>query len=205
MSDEKSPAQTFLARSDCYPRRLHLKRERAGSAMVERMSDSPTLEFRISRTRLQQSYLLGALLIAIGSIVFLIGHRTIPDATLIAVAHLLIGGGVIAYGYRQAREGKARLILDPDGIWYRDWRTRPVPWQQVRSISAAGSRMNSFIAIEVRDAETLLHIIPAADRDKFKANRLVRLPKLFIPNNCVDAPFDELIKTMNARLEQFGG
>lgn len=168
-------------------------------------NDGPRLEFQISRTKLQQSYLLGAVLIAIGAIVYVFGHRTLPDATAIAVGHLLIGGAIIAFSYRQGHDGEARLVLDPDGIWFRDWQTRAIPWQQVRGVAAAGSRMNSFIAVEVRDEQTLLHIIPASDRAKFKANRLVRLPKLFIPNNSVDAPFDELIETMNACLEQFGG
>lgn len=144
------------------------------------------------------------MLIGIGVIVFLIGHQTIPDATLIAAGHIFVGAGVIAFSYRLARSGEARLVLDPDGIWYRDWHSRPIPWEQIRSVTAAGSRMNSFIAIEVRDAQTLLHTIPAAEREKFKASRLVRLPKLFIPNSSVDAPFDELIDTIKARLAEFG-
>lgn len=161
------------------------------------------LEYRISRTKLQQSYLLGGVLLAIGVLVFVIGQRAIPDATLIAIGHVVVGGGVIGYTWRQARDPRPRLVLDADGVWFRDWNTRTIPWSQIRGVSTAGSRLSSHVCIEVYDEETLLHIIPPGDRQKFRTNRLVRLPKLFIPNNSVDAPFAELVDAVRAGLEHF--
>jgi hypothetical protein len=161
------------------------------------------LEYRISRTRLQQSYLLGGVLVAIGLVIFLIGQQVIPDATLIAIGHIVVGGGVIGYSVRLARDPRPRLVLDADGVWFRDWNTRPIPWEQIRAVTTTGSRMSSFVCIEVRDEQTLLHIMPAGDRQKFKSNRLVRLPKLFIPNNSVDASFAELADAIKAGLAHF--
>ena len=161
-------------------------------------NDDYKLEYRVSRTRLQQGYLLGGVLVAIGLVIFLIGQQAVPDATLIAIGHVVIGGGVIGYGVYLSRDPRPRLVLNADGVWYRDWNTRPIPWEQIRGVATAGSRMSSFVCIEVRDEQILLHIIPAGDRQKFKANRLVRLPKLFIPNNSVDAPFNELVDAIKA-------
>ena len=172
--------------------------------MTEDQAADYRLECRIARTRLQQGYFLGAVLVAIGIIIFLIGRQIIPDATLIALGHVAVGAGVIGYSLHLARDPRPRLVLDADGVWYRDWNTRPIPWGQIRAVGAAGSRMNSFVGIEVRDEQTLMHIIPPADRQKFKANRLVRLPKLFIPNNSVDLPFNELIAAIRAGMAHFG-
>jgi hypothetical protein len=166
--------------------------------MAEQQEADYKLEYRVSRTRLQQSYLLGGVLMAIGLVIFLVGQQIIPDATLIAIGHAVVGGGVIGYSAHLSRDPRPRLVLDADGVWFRDWKARPIPWEQIRGVSTTGSRMSSFVCIEVRDEQTLLHIMPAGDRQKFKANRLVRLPKLFIPNNSVDAPFNELVDTIKA-------
>ena len=173
--------------------------------MAEQQEADYKLEYRISHTRLQQSYLLGGVLVVIGLIVFLIGQQVIPDATLIAIGHAVVGGGVIGYSIRLSRDPRPRLVLDADGIWYRDWKTRPIPWEQIRGVSTTGSRMSSLVCIELRDEQTLLHIIPVGDRQKFKANRLVRLPRLFIPNNSVDAPFNELVDAIKAGHAHFTG
>jgi hypothetical protein len=159
--------------------------------------------YRVSRTKLQQGYLLGGVLIVIGLLIFLIGQRVIPDATLIAIGHLVVGGGVVGYSLRLARDPRPRLVLDGDGIWYRDWKTRPIPWEQIRAVTTTGSRLSSFVCIEVRDEQTLLHILPAGDRQKFKVNRLVRLPMLLIPNNSVDAAFAELVDAIKAGLAHY--
>jgi hypothetical protein len=161
------------------------------------------LEYRISRTKLQQGYLLGGFLMVIGLIVFLIGQQVVPDATLIAIGHVVVGVGVIGYSLHLARDPRPRLVLDADGVWYRDWNTRPIPWEQIRGVTTSGSRMSSFVCIELRDERTLMHIIPPTDRQKFKSNRLVRLPKLFIPNNSVDATFNELVDAIKAGLAHF--
>ena len=171
--------------------------------MAEQQAADRKHEYRVSRTRLQQGYLLGGVLIAIGLVIFLIGQQAVPDATLIAIGHVVVGGGVVGYGVYLSRDPRPRLVLDADGIWFRDWNTRPIPWEQIRGVSTSGSRMSSFICIEVRDEQTLLHIIPSGDRQKFKSNRLVRLPKLFIPNNSVDATFTELAGAIKAGLGQF--
>lgn len=160
-------------------------------------------EYRTSRTRLKQGYLLGGVLAAIGIIVFLAGRKVIPDAVLIALGHMAVGAGIVVHTWRQAQDPRPRLVLDTDGIWFRDWNTRPIPWSQVRAIGTAGSRMSSFVSVEIRDAQTLLHLIPPADRQKFRTHRLVRLPRLFIPNNSVDIPFDGLVEALKAGQARF--
>lgn len=162
------------------------------------------LEYRISRTRVQQGYVLGGVLAAIGVAIFLIGREVIPDATLIAAGHILAGGIVIGLALRQARDNRPRLVLDADGIWYRDWNARPVPWSLVSGVGTAGSRMSSFVSIEVRDEETLLHIMAPAERRELKKNRLVHLPRLFIPNHSVDVPFSRLLADIEAARSRFG-
>lgn len=160
--------------------------------------------YKISRTKLQQGFLLGGVLAIIGIVILVVGRQVIPDAILIGIGHIVVGGGVIGWCNYLTRDTRPRLVLDADGVWYRDWKTRPIPWQQIRGVSTTGSRMSSFVCIEVRDEQTLLHIIPEGDRQKFKSNRLVRLPKLFIPNNSVDAPFNELVDAIKAGLTHFG-
>ena len=161
-------------------------------------------EYRISRSRLQHGYLLGGVLMVFGILILTVLSAAIPDSGLIGLAHLAVGGGVIGWALRIARDPAPRLVLDADGVWYRDWGTRAIPWEQIGSVYTSGSRMNSSVCVEVRDAERLLAIVPAGDRQKFKTNRLVNLPRLFIPNNAVDAPLDALLEDIRTGAAHYG-
>lgn len=171
--------------------------------MADRASNNTRQEYRVSRTKLQQGYLLGGVLVLIGVVVFAIGG--IPDATLIGAGHVLVGGGIIGYTLRQSRDQTPRLVLDGEGIWYREWKIRPVPWAQIASVGTSGSRMSSFVSIELRDESTFLHILSPEDRHKIKSNSLIRLPRLFIPNHSVDAPFEELAGEIEAARKRHAG
>ena len=154
------------------------------------------LEYRTSRTRLQHGYLLGGLLATIGFLVMTFLGRTIPDSGLIGGIHVLVGVGVIGYTLRLSRDPTPRLVLDSDGVWFRDWGVRAVPWGLIGDVTSMGSRMNTYVCIDLRDSERLLHLIPSGQRQKFRANRLVRLPRLLIPGSTIDAPFDELLSAI---------
>ena len=171
--------------------------------MPDDTQQADRLEYRTSRARLQHGYLLGGVLTAIGLLILLIGRQAIPDAGLIGGVHVLVGAGIIGYSLRRARDPAPRLILDADGVWFRDWGVRAVPWALIGDIHSAGSRMNTHVCIELRDQETLMHLIPADRRRKFRSNRLVRLPRLFIPGSAVDAPFDELVTALRGAAAHF--
>jgi hypothetical protein len=167
--------------------------------------DGSVKQYRVARSRLQHGYLLGGVLIAFGVLILTVLGAAIPDSALIGLAHLAVGAGVIAWTLRIARDPAPRLVLDADGVWYREWGTRAIPWEQIGDVYTSGSRMSSAVCVEVRDAERLLAIVPAGDRQKFKANRLVNLPRLFIPNNAVDAPLDALLGDIRAGAAHFRG
>lgn len=159
-------------------------------------------EFRISRTRLQHGVLLAVVLGAIGIVSLVLAGPTVPDGQLLGVINLVLAAGVLAYVGHAARDTRPRLVLDRDGIWYRDWGIEPIPWRQIALARISGARINAHLAIELRDPDALLARLDDRARRKFTGNRLVRLPHVTIPNGALDASLEEILAAIRAHLDR---
>lgn len=159
-------------------------------------------EFRVSRTRLQHGVLLAVVLGAIGIASLVLAGPTLPDGQLLGVINLALAAGVLAYVGYTARDARPRLVLDRDGIWYRDWGIGPIPWRQIASAHIGGARINAHLAIELRDPDALLARLDETARRKLKRNRLARLPQLTIPNGALDASLDEILAAIRSYLDR---
>ncbi len=158
-------------------------------------------EFRTSRTRGQHGILLGAVLavIGLGSVFF--GGPSVPDAELVGAVVLVLAAGVLAVVMRSARDQRPRLVLDRDGVWFRDWGIAAVPWAAIDSVYTSGSRLQAFITLSLQDPEGFLNALPPAERARLTSNRLFRRPELRIPHNALDAPLDEVLVALRSGLE----
>ncbi len=163
--------------------------------------DMERQEFRGSRARVQHGILLSAVLAVIGlANLFFVGS-SVPDAELVGAVVLVMAAGVLAVVMRSARDQRPRLVLDRDGVWFRDWGIEKVSWAAIDSVYTSGSRLQAFITLSLRDPERFLNALPPAERARLTSDRLFRRPELRIPHNALDAPLDEVLAALRAGLE----
>ena len=159
-------------------------------------SDEFVRKFRVSRTRIQHGFLLTAVLAAIGLALLLFAGPSLPEGSLVGALNLLFAAGVFAFVFRSARDPRPRMVLDREGIWFRDWGLPVVPWPQVKDARITGSRLLGSVCVELRDPESLLAGLADRARAKIRSNRLVRLPRLLIPDSTLDAPLNEIAEAI---------
>ena len=158
-------------------------------------------EFGGGRTRAQHGMLLSAVLAVVGLGSLFFGAPSVPDAELVGAVVLVLAAGVLAVVMRNARDTRARLVLDRDGVWFRDWDIAAVPWAAIDTVLTSGSRLQAFITLSLRDPERFLNALPPAERAGLTSNRLFRRPELRIPHNALDAPLDEVLAALRSGLE----
>ena len=158
-------------------------------------------EFRASRTRVQHGILLGAVLALIGMGTLLFAGPAVRDAELVGAVALVMSVVMLVVSWRSARDTRARMVLDSDGIWFRDWAVRAVPWAAFGDAYTSGSRLQAFAALRLHDPDGFLAGLPEAERKSLGANRLARMPELRIPHGALDAPLDVVLAAIKAHLD----
>jgi len=155
-------------------------------------------EFGIARSKVQHGLLLAAVLAAIGFAMMFLGPGATSDAFPIGVINLAVAAGILFYNLRAASDKAPRLVVDAQGIWFREWGIDPVPWSEIAAARASGTRVQSYISVTLRDADRLLESLPEESRRKLTSNRLARLPELRIPHGAVEASLDEIAAAIEA-------
>ena len=156
------------------------------------MAEDFSHSFHIARSRVQHGYMLAGVLAAIGIWASLFADPQITGGPLLGLVNLGLSGGIAFYIWRLSRDKRPRLVIDQRGIWFRDWNLDPVPWSQIESTLQKGGRLQAFFCLQLRDPEGLFSSLPAEQRGKAQANRLIRPPLLMIPAHSVDADFSEI-------------
>ena len=157
-------------------------------------------EFRASRTRVQHGILLSVVLALIGLGTLLFAGPSVRDAELVGAAALAMSAVILFVVLRNARDIRARMVLDGAGIWFRDWEIGPVSWAAIDDAYTSGSRMQAFVSLRLRDPDGFLAGLPEAERKALRANRLYRSPELRIPHGALDAPLDEVLAAIKTHL-----
>jgi hypothetical protein len=143
---------------------------------------------------------LGAFLTVIGLAILALGTPLIPDAGLIGAVNLALAAGVLIVVFRARHDHRPRLVIDAEGLWYRDWNMGKVAWTQVATAHLGGSRLMRFVVLRLRDPEGFVAALSQAERTSIRSNRLMRLPDLRIPDGALETSLDELVATIRATL-----
>lgn len=157
-------------------------------------------EFRGSRTRVQHGFLLSAVLALIGLVSLFFAGPSVPDAELAGAVALVLSVGVLIGIMRSARDRSPRMVLDGDGIWFRDWEIGTVSWAAIGGVYTGGSRLQTFITLRLRDPEGFVAALPDSERARLKRNRLYRAPELRIPPGALDAPMEDILNVLRSGL-----
>ncbi len=162
--------------------------------------NSERREFRTSRTRVQHGILLSVVLALIGLGTLLFAGPSVRDAELVGAAALAISAVMLFVVLRNARDIRARMVLDRGGIWLRDWEIGPVPWAAIDDVHTSGSRLQAFVSLRLGAPESFLAGLPEAERKALRANRLYWSPELRIPHSALDAPLDQVLAAIELHL-----
>lgn len=160
-------------------------------------------EFRVARSKLQHGALLAGVLAVIGLAIIVMAGPSVPYGRLVGAVNLVAALGIWITVRRNARDPRPLMVLDQDGFWFRDWGLETVSWAQLGNAYVGGSRFQAFLCLELRDPEALLARLPEQRRRKISANRLVRPPRLMIPNGALEAPLEDILAALRAGLEQY--
>ncbi len=158
-------------------------------------------EFHASRSRVQHGILLSVMLALVGLWALLFAGPSVPDAALVGGVALAMSAVMLFVVLRNARDTSLRMVLDDDGIWFRDWKIGPVPWAAIDDTYTSGSRLQAFVVLPLRDPDGFLAALPTAERKALRANRLYRAPELRIPHGALDAPLAEVLTAIMAHLD----
>ncbi len=153
-------------------------------------------EFRVSPARLHHGLLVAAVVAAIGLGILLFAGPAVPDSEIIGAVALALAAGLAGFALHAARDPRPRLIVDSQGVWFRDWGLPRVPWRGVAAVQTVGIRLQPYVCVELRRWEDFVATLDEATRARCGANRLIRWPRLRIPNNAVDATFDEILAAL---------
>ena len=96
-----------------------------------------------------------------------------------------------------------RLIIDRRGVWYAEWNHAPVPWTQIADVFQRGGRVQSHLAIQLRDADAFAASLPEAEGRRVMTGRLAKNGLLLIPNNAVEATLGDIAQAIQEGQRQY--
>jgi hypothetical protein len=150
-------------------------------------------EFHSSRSRVQHGILLSALLALVGVWALLFAGPSVRDAEMVGGVALAMSAVMAFVVLRNTRDTSARMVLEGDGIWFRDWQIGLVPWAAFDDVYTSGTRMQAFVSLHLRDPDGFLAGLTEAERKALRGNRLMKMPELRIPHGALNASFDEIL------------
>ena len=161
-------------------------------------SDYPRREFRTAPARLHHGLLIAGLLAATGIGILAFGGGVVADGPLIAAVSLALAAAVALYAVRGALDPRPRMVLDADGVWFRDWRLPPIPWHRIAGVPTAGSRLQPYVSVELADVDGFVGALDDRTQRRCRSNRLIHWPRLMVPNHAIDASFEEVLNALRA-------
>jgi hypothetical protein len=141
---------------------------------------------------------IGAGVTLFGLSMLLIPDLAVEDASPVGIMMVVVGAIFFYMSMRQSMTKEARLTVDADGVWFRDWRMDTVPWREIADIYTAGSRFKPMICVELRDPEGFAARLPEDQRARLWRNPLVRMPVLRIAPKTIAAPAEAVMKALRS-------
>ena len=160
------------------------------------MSDDFQRRYPLARARLVHGGVLAAFLAVLGLVMIFLGSPEDTGGLWSAVLPLALSGVVLFFLHRASRNRLDRLIIDRHGVWYHEWNHGPVPWTQIADVFQRGGRVQSHLAIQLRDTDAFAASLPEAEGRRVKTGRLAKNGLLLIPNNAVEATLGEIARVI---------
>ncbi|MBT4889641.1 MAG: hypothetical protein HON65_08825 [Rhodospirillales bacterium] len=156
----------------------------------------------ISRNKIHQGYFLSGFLTLGGISSLTLLQQASPDATMYGLI-LLAGACLIgSMTYRTDKSSGSLLILNPDGLWFKDWNGPVISWKHIVGAETGGTKIKASVRITITDSEAVCSLLDAGQRPAFEKNPLIRLPVLRIPAGSLETPLNEISDKINAFIKK---
>ncbi len=146
----------------------------------------------VSHTKIQQGYLLAGFMFISGLALMFYLKDASQDATLIGMVNIVFAAFILFMTRRTLRNSQRLLVINDDGVWFRDWKGPVIPWKQILNVKVGGSRIKASVQITLKNPDAVVTLLDASDRTGFEKNPLVNMPVLKIPNATLSVPLDEV-------------
>lgn len=146
----------------------------------------------VSPNKIHQGYLLAGFMFISGLALMFYLNDASEDAALIGLVNIGFAAIILFMTRRTLKNSRRLLVINGDGVWYRDWKGPVIPWKQIANVAVGGSRIKAAVQITLKDPEAVITLLNAADRTAFEKNPLINMPVLRIPNGTLAVPLDEV-------------
>ncbi len=146
----------------------------------------------ISRNKIQQGYLLAGFMAVSGLALMFYLNDASEDAALIGMINLGFAAVVFYMTRRSITKSSRLLVVNSDGVWFRDWKGPVIPWKQIANVEISGTRIKASVRLTLKDPEAVITLLDAADRTAFEKNPLINMPVLKIPNGTLAVSLEHI-------------
>ncbi len=167
------------------------------------MNDEPkqppaTVTFGVSPGKRTHGMVIAGLLAASGVVSLIAAGPSVPDGETIGLVALALAAVVFFHVRRTTSTTGPAMVLDGDGIWFREWGMDAVPWRFIAGVRMAGNRLRPLIYIELDNSADLFAHMEASSGTRPSLGPLVRGGRLVVPNSALDAPLNEVAVAIRA-------
>jgi hypothetical protein len=161
-------------------------------------------EFRVSSTKRLHGLVIAGVFAVVGIGALVAAGTALPDGEMVGAVNLALAIGIALYVLRTTGNPGVGMVLDDDGIWFRDWNLPPVPWRHIAGVRIAGIRIRTLVYIELVDAEAFFAHVDESSQTPRSTNPLVRDSRLMVPNGALDAPLTDVVAAIREACENNG-
>ena len=151
-----------------------------------------TVTFVVSPSKRTHGMVIVGLLAVSGVVALIADGPSVPDGTMIGLGSIVLAAVLLLYVRRITGAAGPGLVLDGDGIWFREWNLPTVPWRFITGSRMAGNRLRPLIYVELDESEDLFAHFEARGEARPALSPLVRRGRLIVPNSALDAPLNEV-------------
>ncbi len=161
------------------------------------MNDEPELSptavtFDVSPGKRTHGMIIAGLLAIVGILSLFAAGPGLPDGNMIGAVALAVAAAMAFHVRRTTGATGPGMVLDGDGIWFREWGMDPVPWRFIAGARMAGNRLRPLIYIEFDESADLFAHMEADGGARPALGPLVRRGRLVVPNSALSAPLNEV-------------
>lgn len=173
--------------------------------MSDQAGGGNRVEFGVSRSKRTHGLLIAGLLTVTGLIAIAGAGPSLPDGRLIGIVALALAAGVGFHVLRTTRDPGPGMVLDDEGIWFREWGLPVVPWHHIAGVRTTGRRIRPLLSIDLRDAEIFFARTGGLANKQRRTNPLVRDDRLIVPNGALDATLGDIAATIREHRNSSAG
>lgn len=164
------------------------------------------MEVALHVSRLRHALLIVCGLGFVAAAVFIaIDSSNSAGELLLAGSSFAMGIAGVSIGAKGLFDRRAHLVIDARGVMDRSWGPEPIRWSEIRGACLSSIGSNTWLCLEVVDAEPYLRRASAIKRSLARANSRLGFEPICINLSMIDADPHEVLEMVLAHVEGDAG